>query len=236
MKTSQFSCKVLSDAEDYAQIFELDLDGILASGAKLLSADTEKYEIKEEPTGSLSWLFNKRICYLPFTFTFLQASENLNSQRKLLNQKLGIDVGGAADLDTRHLFSDEDLILNKTTAIATNKERIHDVLSKTFFPKHKLPTTSDMADVKRSSNGFNETAIVLEQFTDWLVNNLYQSEWEIRHGAVTALRELFKHSLSKISKVSATDKRKLQDFAVKLLTIVSLDKFADYVGDEVKMF
>jgi hypothetical protein len=47
-----FLVLVLGGADGYRNITEFDLDAIIASGAKLLSADTEKYEIKEEPNGN----------------------------------------------------------------------------------------------------------------------------------------------------------------------------------------
>jgi len=38
--------------------------------------------------------------------------EKIKQQRQLLVSKLGIDVGGAANLDTTHLFTDEDLLMS----------------------------------------------------------------------------------------------------------------------------
>ncbi len=148
-----------------------------------------------------------------------------------MNNQLGIDVAGAANLDTRHLFSDEDLLLNKTTSVTTNTEKINDILKKTFHSTYK-----PIPDTIKLNYDSKETA-VLENFTNWLINNLYVPDWETRHGVATSLRELFKHGLCKIEKdVHSKDTEKLEDFLVKVLTIVSLDKFADYVGDEVIFF
>ncbi len=44
---------MLIDAEYYVTLDGFDLENVLLTGAKLLSADTEKYEIKEDINGIL---------------------------------------------------------------------------------------------------------------------------------------------------------------------------------------
>jgi hypothetical protein len=78
--------------------FKLDqfnLAELLSSGQRLLGTSTQKYEHKhaeEEQQQSA------------------KQEEMIRQQRNTLYMKLGIDVAGAAKLDTRHIFSDEDLI------------------------------------------------------------------------------------------------------------------------------
>jgi hypothetical protein len=85
------------------EIFKLDF--VLKNGAKLLSSDTHKYEIKESDLANPT-----KIPDSPNT----DLKENIKKQRQLLVSKLGIDVGGAANLDTTHLFTDEDLLMSNT--------------------------------------------------------------------------------------------------------------------------
>ncbi len=47
--------------------------------------------------------------------------EKIKQQRQLLVSKLGIDVGGAANLDTTHLFTDEDLLMSASNSSPQTK-------------------------------------------------------------------------------------------------------------------
>ena len=113
-----------------------NLDYILKSGLKLLSSDTQKYEIKD---GDLNSLANgngsRQLSGKKSANSTAEPSQSIREQRKLLNSKLGIDVGGAANLDTTHLFSDEDLLM--PTASMTNNQ--HDMTNIAGLPcKRKL--------------------------------------------------------------------------------------------------
>ena len=89
----------------------------------------------------------------------------------------------------------------------------------------------------------------LEQFTKWLVEKLFNPDWESRHGASTSLREVLKkisfaptvytgngfHD-SNYNEMKSSVSSKLNIFfeycLVKLLSVIALDRFADYIGDE----
>jgi len=250
----------------------------LKSGAKLLSSDTQKYDVKDNECG--------------FTAPGANKSGNLNDiltekihqQRKILNKKLGIDVGDAAKLDTTHIFSDYDLIVSSTAEITQHQHECASTSSADADPnvlgnlKRKLEnaneTQIDQSSIKqeeiindikkfKKSDSFleptnlnaNETELnhvkSLELFTQWLLNKLFDSDWEIRHGAATSLREIIKglvYSLMRYFKEEENsngiikrehDKENLflhlnwfQDCLVKMLSVIALDRFADYVGDE----
>jgi hypothetical protein len=71
---------------------DFNLNELLASGQRLLGTSTQKYEPKDAVDAHA------------------KTEEMIKQQRSTLYMKLGIDVAGAAKLDTRHIFSDEDLI------------------------------------------------------------------------------------------------------------------------------
>jgi TATA-binding protein-associated factor len=83
----------------------------------------------------------------------------------------------------------------------------------------------------------------LDSFTNWLLARLFEPEWEIRHGAATSLREVAKKLVNALFSVSnlKNDERppiaQLQPWfdtlLFKLFKVVALDRFADYIGDEV---
>ncbi|XP_075699360.1 TATA-binding protein-associated factor 172 isoform X4 [Rhinoderma darwinii] len=81
----------------------------------------------------------------------------------------------------------------------------------------------------------------LESFCDELCNELFNPSWEIRHGAGTGLREILKaHGISggKIADCTFEEMEQqhqewLEDVAIRLLCVFALDRFGDFVSDEV---
>lgn len=80
-----------------------------------------------------------------------------------------------------------------------------------------------------------------EFFCDQLCRDLFSSRWEVRHGAATALREFIKihgPGAGKQANVSKTEmevlhQRCLEDIALRLLCVLGLDRFGDFVSDQV---
>jgi hypothetical protein len=94
-----------------------NLADLLRSNAMLLSSDTQKYDLKDHQDSNSSTASSTNSSNVVAASTTnsnsssgIQMSEKLRQQRNLLNLKLGIDVGGAAKLDTSHIFSDYDII------------------------------------------------------------------------------------------------------------------------------
>lgn len=94
-----------------------NLADLLRSNAMLLSSDTQKYDLKDHQDSNSSTASSTNSSNVVAASTTnsnssssIQMSEKLRQQRNLLNLKLGIDVGGAARLDTSHIFSDYDII------------------------------------------------------------------------------------------------------------------------------
>ncbi|XP_055324394.1 TATA-binding protein-associated factor 172 [Sitodiplosis mosellana] len=81
----------------------------------------------------------------------------------------------------------------------------------------------------------------LESFCSKLYLDLFNPRWEIRHGAATALRELFKiHATGAGKSVFMTAEemeeshvRWLEDAVLRLLCVLSLDRFGDFISDQV---
>ncbi|XP_071487999.1 TATA-binding protein-associated factor 172-like [Diadema antillarum] len=93
-----------------------------------------------------------------------------------------------------------------------------------------------------------DSTIFLEEPGDWpftsfceqLTNDLFHQSWEVRHGAATGIREVLKvHGQSAgTSEESALDQATLNDMfledtALRLLCVLALDRFGDFVSDEV---
>lgn len=81
----------------------------------------------------------------------------------------------------------------------------------------------------------------LESFCSKLYLDLFNPRWEIRHGAATALRELFKTHASGSGKsvfMTATEMEEnhlawLEDAVLRILCVLALDRFGDFISDQV---
>ncbi|XP_050390117.1 TATA-binding protein-associated factor 172 [Patella vulgata] len=105
-------------------------------------------------------------------------------------------------------------------------------------------TSSDKTLIDTGDNTLN-----LEEMDEWpfetfcevLMNDLFNSSWEIRHGAATGLREVIKQHGRGASKSSDTPSDQmtavnqiwLSDLSLRLLCVLVLDRFGDFVSDEV---
>ncbi|XP_071987194.1 TATA-binding protein-associated factor 172 isoform X2 [Engystomops pustulosus] len=97
-------------------------------------------------------------------------------------------------------------------------------------------------NVPDNSSLFDETnEWPLESFCDELCNELFNPSWEVRHGAGIGLREILKaqgRSGGKIAQSTFEEMEQqhqewLEDLAIRLLCVFALDRFGDFVSDEV---
>lgn len=80
-----------------------------------------------------------------------------------------------------------------------------------------------------------------ESFCEVLMNDLFHNAWEIRHGAAIGLREAIKlHGLgagkatdTPVNQMVIMNQTWLCDVALRLLCVLALDRFGDFVADEV---
>ncbi|XP_015108385.1 TATA-binding protein-associated factor 172 [Diachasma alloeum] len=81
----------------------------------------------------------------------------------------------------------------------------------------------------------------LEVFSETLCQDLFSQKWEIRHGAATALRELVRIHGKGAGKSRDQTKEEMEkshqrwvvDAALRLLCVLGLDRFGDFVSDQV---
>ncbi|XP_074093959.1 histone acetyltransferase 1 [Cotesia typhae] len=81
----------------------------------------------------------------------------------------------------------------------------------------------------------------LEAFSESLCQDLFSQKWEIRHGAATALREFVRlhgkgagKSRDQTQEVmEESNRRWIIDAALRLLCVLGLDRFGDFVSDQV---
>ncbi|CAI8034567.1 TATA-binding protein-associated factor 172, partial [Geodia barretti] len=74
-----------------------------------------------------------------------------------------------------------------------------------------------------------------------MFRNLFNPSWEVRHGAATALREVIRYHgdtagltvLLNPDMYSEANQKWLEDASIRLLCVFALDRFADFVSDQV---
>ncbi|XP_052007528.1 TATA-binding protein-associated factor 172-like isoform X3 [Xyrauchen texanus] len=97
-------------------------------------------------------------------------------------------------------------------------------------------------NVPDNSSLFEETQEwPLESFCDELCNDLFNPSWEVRHGAGTGLREVLKCQGAgggkmvgcTLEQMERQHQEWLEDLVIRLLCVFALDRFGDFVSDEV---
>lgn len=81
----------------------------------------------------------------------------------------------------------------------------------------------------------------LESFCSKLLIDLFSVKWEVRHGSATALRELLKTQINGggRSTYMTSEEQKvahnqwLEDVALRILSVMALDRFGDFISDQV---
>lgn len=81
----------------------------------------------------------------------------------------------------------------------------------------------------------------LESFCSKLFIDLFNPRWEIRHGSATALRELLKTHIGgggrtafmSVEEQEEAHNHWLEDAVLRLLCVLALDRFGDFVSDQV---
>ncbi|XP_076831393.1 TATA-binding protein-associated factor 172 isoform X2 [Brachyhypopomus gauderio] len=97
-------------------------------------------------------------------------------------------------------------------------------------------------NVPDNSSLFEETQVwPLESFCEELSNDLFNPSWEVRHGAGTGLREVLRSQGAGGGRLVGSTARQLtqqhqewlEDLVIRLLCVFALDRFGDFVSDEV---
>uniref|UniRef100_A0A7N6ALC5 BTAF1 RNA polymerase II, B-TFIID transcription factor-associated n=1 Tax=Anabas testudineus TaxID=64144 RepID=A0A7N6ALC5_ANATE len=257
---------------DRLSFYHFDISRLLKHGASLLGSAGAEFELQEDKSVEMD------------------PKERLARQRKLLQKKLGLDMGAAIGMDTEELFNDEDLDYtcqtsglkaaelidsefrpgmsnrqkNKAKRMAklVAKQRSREVdsneKSNDSFegePEEKRrKTTNVVIDQSATENkvlidNVPDNSGLLEEIHEWplesfceeLCNDLFNPSWEVRHGAGTGLREILKsHGAGGGKMVGCTAEQMLrqhqewiEDLVIRLLCVFALDRFGDFVSDEV---
>nr|XP_028585647.1 TATA-binding protein-associated factor 172 isoform X3 [Podarcis muralis] len=263
-----------SSTSDRLRFDRFDICRLLKHGASLLGSAGAEFEVQDDTSGEVD------------------PKERIARQRKLLQKKLGLDMGAAIGMNTEDLFNDEDLDYTPTSSFFVHKQptlQAAELIDSEFragmssrqknkakrmaklFAKQKSrdavetneksndstdgepdekrrkianviisqPATDSRLLVENMPEETNEWP--LESFCEEVCNDLFNPSWEIRHGAGVGLREVLKaHGKSggkigdsTIEEMTQQHQDWLEDLAIRLLCVFALDRFGDFVSDEV---
>lgn len=142
-----------------------------------------------------------------------------------------------------------DLSQSSLTGTAPTSESDNYKPSPGEASKFEITAQSDsnvlvMENVKVENIAFsdsNDTFWKFQGLYELLIIDLFNPNWEIRHGSALGLRALLKHHAKSINRIKGYSHQEndfrnlsaLEDLCSKFLILFCLDKFGDYVGDSV---
>ncbi|XP_022646196.1 TATA-binding protein-associated factor 172-like isoform X2 [Varroa destructor] len=224
------------------RVSEFDIDIVMRTGKHLLGSEGKQFEKNPDNVdGDGS-----------------ESAEDLARQKKAVSKRLGFDVCEKFGMASDDLFTENDL---KTDAadesnggVAEIKKDITEVLQGPG-PQPSKKRKFDFDEPDDKSNGSNsststpQAALSEADCTEWpltmfaeaLMDDLFKPSWETRHGAATALRELTKlHGTGAgVAKgmtrdeMVASNQQFLENLALRLVCVLALDKFGDFLSDQV---
>ncbi|KAF5911203.1 hypothetical protein HPG69_019571 [Diceros bicornis minor] len=246
-----------SSTTDRLNFDRFDICRLLQHGASLLGSAGAEFEVQDEKSGEVD------------------PKERIARQRKLLQKKLGLNMGEAIGMSTEELFNDEDLDYTPTSAALINKQptlQAAELIDSEFRAgmsnrqKNKAKRMAKLFAKQRSRDAVetNEKSndstdgepeekrrkianVVINQSANdskVLIDNIPDNSSlieEVRHGAGTGLREILKaHGKSggkmgdsTLEEMIQQHQEWLEDLVIRLLCVFALDRFGDFVSDEV---
>ncbi|XP_076279832.1 histone acetyltransferase 1 [Lasioglossum baleicum] len=142
-----------------------------------------------------------------------------------------------------HSNSNAQSPTNSTGESGCKKIKLEEVISTDINVPNSNAQTESNNGVPDSTGCWPDSAIdwPLEPFADSLRQDLFSQKWEVRHGAATALRELVKlhgkgagkSRLQTVEEMEECHYQWIIDAALRLLCVLGLDRFGDFVSDQV---
>lgn len=162
------------------------------------------------------------------------------------NRVLELSIRTASVVEPTELISDStmtDIVDGNENAIQDyfSMERVGEVDEQTkIISEFKGPAVPIKVEIE-SKEEYDHVDWPYERLCEFLIVDLFDSQWEIRHGAAMGLREIMRahgHGAGRVRgksryENSILNARYLDDMACKLCCVFMLDRFGDYVSDTV---
>ncbi|GBL97094.1 TATA-binding protein-associated factor 172, partial [Araneus ventricosus] len=226
---------------------EFDVNKVIQNGSNLLACESTKIDIDDQsaldPKEHLAKQREMLNKHLGLNFSFMGIDSNYISKEDLeLNHCPSDDkvkVKQEPKVDGTEGLSDD------TSQLSLNCVKKEDSNCSEPAPKKRKISVASFEETNVENNGVNlweETKQwPLEAFSDLLVHDLLNASWEVRHGAATALREIVRiHGKDAGKRLDASPEQMellnqlwLEDVALRLTCVLALDKFGDFISDQV---
>ncbi|XP_012935979.1 TATA-binding protein-associated factor 172 [Aplysia californica] len=243
---------------------QFDVKRVLECGASLLASEGDQFDVgasvvdmeDKEQLLQQRQLLNKRLGLDIAGSLGLDSSNLFNDEDLCLNidptmQPTNNNSKPVLELLRQQLAGSHSQMSSRERNVAKRKARS---LSKQISSNNngsEEPNPVKRMKRERSTGSLDsaESASLTEEPDDWpfqnfcevLMNDLFHSSWEIRHGAASGLREVVKVHGRGAGRAADIPSNQLQtvnqvwlsDLSVRLLCVLALDKFGDFVSDEV---
>lgn len=261
------AAELLKRGANIEQIFQdFDLETIISLCPKLLSMDILDSEEQQEAPTSSQVSKGRGRARGGSSRGRRSNNEQLMRQRQLINKELGISIVDSLNLDVKSIdiVSNDDLQTeynsgslspsmrsssqqqDARTALKeriSNYEKVVKILSDANCVTNNVTdkSQSDEEQYQTSNDRSTNNRWPLTDITRDYVDDLFDSSWEVRHGAGIALREIVRlqgRSAGRWLELSKDINDKLNqlwliDMAFKTICVLALDKFGDFLFDQV---
>lgn len=252
------SDKFISENVKSEQILDqFDIEKIISLCPKLLSLDSIDADGPDvaSPSGSKS---TSRRESTAKKYGRKQDKEQLMRQRKLINKELGIGMVDSLNLGVKStdIVSNDDLQVEYETNDRSQKDpqsnNSNNQDARVILQKYVLNyerVIEKLSQINCLNNSLCDTTEEEQRSATWplseitqnYIEDLFNPSWEIRHGAAICLREIVRShgkSAGRRTDLSpgsneALNQLWLVDMALKAICILALDKFGDFLFDQV---
>lgn len=206
---------------DITEKFGIDTNEIFSN------EDLEIKEVKEENNKkTLADIFQSEVLHSPSISTNrdLKGKRKTRFYSKQKSKELGESQRKSGSLDNEEPILKKVKYSSKLIEQQSSEDSVH------------LESTPDSQMLWEEAKEWP-----FQSFCDELTQDLFSLSWEIRHGAATALREIVRiHGKgagktidTPTDQVELVNQIWLEDLALRLLCVLALDKFGDYISDQV---
>ncbi|CAB3368489.1 Hypothetical predicted protein [Cloeon dipterum] len=238
-----------------------DLEKVLLEGNRLVGSEGNEFELDVKEEGTVERLASQKAALnatLGFTGVpecaeglindedlILAPTQEKNNQQGIANMVQSMTGGGDG-------MSSREMNRAKRVARLVAKQRSKETTDDDSAPeskKSRLEVKQEEEKDLKIECSTEGTTLWEEQATSWpfeefceqLCLDLFSSIWEVRHGAATALREVIKthgggagrSTDMTAAEMSAARAAWLEDVALRIVCILALDRFGDFVSDQV---
>ncbi|XP_050515682.1 TATA-binding protein-associated factor 172 isoform X1 [Diabrotica virgifera virgifera] len=237
---------------------QFSMPTVLANSTHLMASEGKEFDLNDDPTmdskermAKQRQQLNARLglnlaAQMGFDTSNLFTNEDLiNNSDKMSSVSVRKNVQEVICPTNKELSLREINRAKRKARQAVSKQRSRDNLddNSSEEPEKKKPKTelkeeyTSQFDVELGDAG----DWPLEWFCDQLSQDLFSCSWETRHGAATALREVLSVHGSGAGKATYLSSNQmdlchqiwLEDMAIRLLCVLALDRFGDFVSDAV---